>query len=126
MRNPKENDLAGRRKSAAEAKAARLQAHRSAQETAEPKRLARQEKRISAAAAKEERIADRERAKLEEQERVVAQAALDVKAASAAAEGTLQTREESPEDRPSRTAESEAAQKAERDRRYADRKARQK
>jgi hypothetical protein len=57
MRNIKDNDLAGRRSAAADAKSARLQAHRAAKEADEPSRIARQEERVLAAAAKEQRDA---------------------------------------------------------------------
>ena len=120
MRNPKENDFTGRRSDAADAKAALLQAHRAAKEAAEPTRLARQEERQAVAAAREERRAERTRMKLEEQERVRS----DALAADATAKAEAETREEARNDRASRVVEDEAAQKAERDRRYANRKAR--
>lgn len=121
MRNPKDNDLTGRQSAAADAKAALLQAHRAAKEAAEPTRIARQEERKALAAAREARQADRARAKLEEQERVQS----DALAADAAAKADGEIRDAAQKDRTARVVTDEAAQKAERDRRYANRKARQ-
>ncbi len=121
MKNKKDNDFADRRSAAADAKAARLDAHRVAKKSAEPTRLARQEERLAVAAARDERQAERARIKLEEQER----AALEKVAADAAAEAEEAARAEAEKKRSSCDAEDEAARKAERDRRYANRKARQ-
>jgi hypothetical protein len=96
MKNPKENDLAGRRKAAAEAKAALLKSHREAQEAAEPTRLARQAERLQAAAAKEERQAERARLKQEEQERARAAAALEQEAKAAAAKSEAPVQQTAP------------------------------
>ena len=119
MKNPRENDFTGRRSDAADAKAALLQAHRTAKNAAEPTRLARQEERQAVAAAREVRQAEAIRMKLEEQERL----RRDTLAADATAKNEAETRDEVEKDLSSRTAEDEAAQKAERDRRYANRKA---
>ncbi|TJZ89298.1 hypothetical protein FA743_19160 [Paracoccus gahaiensis] len=119
MKNPRENDFTGRRSDAADAKAALLQAHRAAKNAAEPTRLARQEERQAVAAAREVRQAEATRMKLEEQERL----RRDTLAADATAKNEAETRDEVEKDLSSRTAEDEAAQKAERDRRYANRKA---
>lgn len=119
MKNPRENDFTGRRSDAADAKAALLQAHRAAKNAAEPTRLARQEERQAVAAAREARQAEATRMKLEEQERL----RRDTLAADATAKNEAETRDEVEKDLSSRTAEDEAAQKAERDRRYANRKA---
>lgn len=124
MRHPKDNDHAGRRSAAADAKAALLQAHRAAKEAAEPTRLARQQERLSEAAAKAERQAERARIKLEEQERALAEAARLQEAADAAAKAEVQASEKR-QASPITGVTDEAAQKAERDRRYANRKARQ-
>ncbi len=124
MRHPKDNDHAGRRSAAADAKAALLQAHRAAKEAAEPTRLARQEERLSEAAAKVERQAERARIKLEEQERALAEAALRQEAAGSPIKAEAEEREK-PQTSPISRVNDEAAQKAERDRRYANRKARQ-
>ncbi|GGC16313.1 hypothetical protein GCM10011363_35900 [Marivita lacus] len=119
MRNPKENDFQGRRSAAADAKAALLQSHRAAKEAAEPTRIARDEERLATAAAREARQTERARIKLEEQERVQS----DALAAEVAAKAEAEARETIKKDRSSRVANDEAAQKAERDRRYANRKA---
>jgi hypothetical protein len=119
MRNPKENDFAGRRNNAADAKAALLQSHRAAKEVGEPSRVARQEERQAVVTAREARQAERTRMKLEEQDRVLTDAlAADVKAKAEA-----EAREGSQKDLNSRVVEDEADKKAERDRRYANRKA---
>jgi hypothetical protein len=121
MRNKKDNDFGDRRGAAAAAKAARLDAHRVAKEAAEPDRLARQEERLAVAAAREERQAERARIMREDEERadqrqMEADAASNVEAAA---------RDKVEQDLNSRNVDDEAAQKAERDRRYANRKARQ-
>jgi len=121
MKNKKDNDFADRRSAAADAKAARLDAHRVAKETAEPNRLARQEERLAVAAARNERQAERARIKLEEQER----AALDKVETDAATKAEEAARNKAEQKSRSRDADDEAARKAERDRRYANRKARQ-
>lgn len=126
MRKPKDDDLTDRRGAAADAKAALLDAHRAAKAAAEPTRLAREEERLKVAAARDERRAERHQAKLDEQARVEADAARDQAAADAAAEAEVAAREKALDDRVSRVVKDEAARKAERDRRYADRKARQK
>jgi hypothetical protein len=126
MRKPKENDLADRRTAAADAKAALLDAHRVAKAAAEPTRLARQEERLEIATARNERRAERLQAKLDEQERIQADLDRDQAAADAAAEAQAAARDKALDDRVSRVVKDEAARKAERDRRYADRKARRK
>ena len=120
MRNPKENDFAGRRGDAADAKAAQLQAHRAAKEAAEPTRIARQEERQAAAEAKEARQAERTRMKLEEQERIKTEAL----AADASAKVAAETHDQVQKNPSSGVVDDETAKKAERDRRYANRKAR--
>lgn len=125
LKNRRDNDLADRRSAAAESKAALLQAHRDAQQAAEPTRLARQDERLAVAAARDERRAERERAKIEEQERVDAEAARQQAEADAAAGAEARARQKVENDMISRVVRDEAARKAERDRRYANRKARQ-
>lgn len=125
MRKPKDDDLGARRSAAADAKAALLQAHRAAREAAEPTRLERQNERLSLSAARDERQAERARIKLEEQERVQAKAVEQQAAADAASRAEAEARAKLENDRASRVVEEKAARKAERDRRYANRKARQ-
>ncbi len=122
MRN---NDLSDRRSSAADAKAALLQAYRAAKAAAEPTHLARQAERVAIAAAREERRAERERVKIEERERIRAESEEREAAIAAAARAEIDAREAAEKNRISRVLEDEAARKAERDRRYANRKARQ-
>ena len=120
MKNIIDNDPSERRNAAAEAKAALLHKYRVAKEAAEPTRLARQQERMAAAHAREELRAARDLAKLEEQQRVQAEVAAD-----AVATADVEARAESENKRISRVVKDEAARKAERDQRYADRKARQ-
>lgn len=120
------NDLLDRRSAAADAKASLLQAYRAANEAAEPTRLARQGERLAVAKAREERRAERERVKLEEKERIHAEAAERQAVADAAARAEVEAREATDRDRISRVIEEEAARKAKRDQRYANRKARKK
>ena len=124
LKNTRANDLSERRGAAADAKAALLKAYLTAKEAAEPTRLARQAERLAVATAREERRTERERVKLEEQERIEAEAAERRAAADAAARAEIEAREKAEKDRISRVIEDEAARKAERDRRYAARKAR--
>jgi hypothetical protein len=125
MKNLKDNDHTSRRNTAAEAKAAQLKAHRDAIAAAEPTRLARQQERMALAEAKAERQAERERLKQEEQALADAAAALEQEQAAAQAEAEAKAREDAKKDGISRAIQDEAAQKAERDRRYANRKSRQ-
>jgi hypothetical protein len=125
LKNIRDNDLSERRNAAAEAKATLLHNYRVAKEAAEPTRLARQEERIAAAKVREELRAARKRAKLEEQERVQAEIAERQAAADAVATANVKAREAAENKRISRVLEDEATRKAERDRRYANRKARQ-
>jgi len=123
MRKPGDNDLASRRGDATQAKAAQLEARRLALEAAEPTRLAREEERSEVAKARDERRAERERAKQEEVERVRAEAARVQAEADAAAAALANASETALNNRVQRVIEDEAARKAERDRRYASRKA---
>lgn len=126
MKNTRDSDLTDRRSAAADAKAALLKGYRAAKEAAEPTLIARQEERMALAEAREARRTERERLKREERERVQAEAAERLAAADAAAKAEVEAREKAEKDRISRVIEDEAARKAERDRRYANRKARQK
>lgn len=125
MKNLKDNDHTSRRSTAADAKAAMLKAHRDAIAAAEPTRLARQQERLALAEAKAERQAERERVKQEERARLEAAAALEQEQAEARAAAEAKAREEAKKDGISRAIKDEAALKAERDRRYANRKSRQ-
>lgn len=125
MRKPEENDLASRRKAAAESKAASLQAHSAAKESGEPTRLAREQERLGVATARRLRQAERDQAKLEERERAQAMARDAQAAMEAAAKAESEANDKALNDRVSRVIADEAGRKAERDRRYAERKAKQ-
>ncbi len=125
MRTVKNKDLSDRRTTANDAKAAQLQAYRAAIQAAEPMREAKQAERLAIAEAREARRAERERVKLEEQNRIAAETAEREAAIAAAATAEADARELATKNRISRVIEDEAARKAERDRRYANRKARQ-
>ena len=95
----------------------------------DPARLARQEERRAISAARDERHAQRDRLKREKQEqeqrRIEAEAAEKQAAADAVAQAEKERRERAAS-LIARTVKDEALRKAERDRRYANRKARQK
>jgi hypothetical protein len=114
MKNARSNEVSDRRGASAEAKAALLNAYREAKIAAEPLRVARQAERSSVALAREERRVERERVKHDEQSRVETEAADRQLKAEAADKARI-----------ARVIEDEAKRKAERDRRYANRKARQ-
>ena len=130
MRTTKTNDLADRRSAAADAKAALLRAYRATREAAEPTRLARQEELVAIAAARDERREERDRlkaetkARQEEQARVEAEEAAYHEAAAVAARAKIEAREKA-DSLIAQVIKDEAARKADRDRRYANRKARQ-
>lgn len=131
MRTAKTNDLADRRSAAADAKAALLRAYRATRETAEPMRLAHQEELLAIATARDERREERDRLKFEaktqqeEQARIEAEAAAYEEATAVAARAKITAREKA-DSLIAQVIKDEAARKADRDRRYADRKARQK
>ncbi len=130
MRNVKDNDLADRRSAAADAKAALLRAYRITKDAAEPTRLARQAERLAVATARDKRREERDRLKLEEQERQQEQERLRAEAAEYQAAANVAARakieaQERTDNLIARVIKDEAARKAERDQRYANRKARQ-
>lgn len=125
MRNLRNNELADRRSAAADAKAILLNAYRTAKENAQSTRLARQAERASIVEAREVRRSERDRLKLEERTRLEARAAEEKSIAEAAIVADAQARERAENARVALVVEDEAARKAERDRRYAARKARQ-
>jgi DsbC/DsbD-like thiol-disulfide interchange protein len=121
LRHARNNELTDRRSAAADAKASLLTAYRAARTAAEPSQSARQAERISLVEAREARRAERERVKHEELTRIEALAAQE----QAAAAVEIEARQSAENARISRVVEDEAARNAERDRRYAARKARQ-
>lgn len=124
LRTSKKTELAERRGTATEAKAALLQAYRAAQKPA-PQREARQQERILIAEAREARQTAREQARLEEQARLDAEAQEREAALAKAATAEADAREHAENQRITRVLDDEAMRKAMRDQRYAARKARQ-
>ncbi len=122
MKNTRDNGLSDRRKAAADAKKALLETYRA--KAADPGLAEKLAERQAIASAREERRAERERAKKEEQERILKEAAERTQAAAAEQLAEARQREEADRNRVARVIEDEAARKAERDRRYANRKAR--
>ena len=125
----KTNDLADRRSAATDAKAALLQSYRAKMAADDPKRLARQEERRGIAAARAERHAEQARLTREKHEqehrRIEAEAAERLAAAEAVAQ-SQSARRESVDGLIARVVKDDALRKAERDRRYANRKAQRK
>ena len=124
LKNIGNSEFSDRRKTAAEAKAALLRSYRAAQEAAEPTREAKQAERLAIAEAREARRAAREQSKLEEQKRSEAEAAEREAALAAAARAEAEARAAADTNRTARVLKDEATRKAERDLRYANRKAR--
>ena len=125
MRNLRNNELADRRSAAADAKAILLGAYNAAKKSAEPTRLARQAERAALVEARNARRMERDRLKLEESTRLEAAAVEEKAKVVAAAVAEKTARENAENARIARVVQDEAARKAERDRRYAARKARQ-
>ncbi|MEJ5083234.1 MULTISPECIES: DUF6481 family protein [unclassified Ochrobactrum] len=125
MKSQNSNEFADRRSNAAAAKASLLNAYNAAKAAAEPSRLEKHAERVAIVEAREARRVERDRLKLEERIRLVVEAA--DKQAAVEAEKALEAKSLEMEHnaRIARVIEDEAARKAERDRRYAQRKARQ-
>lgn len=126
MRHASDNGFADRRKAAAEAKQQLLKKFASAPKADDPELAAKLAERQANAAARELRRAEKDRLKQEENERQLAEAAALTAAADAEARAEAEQREEAARNRIARVVSDEAERKAERDRRYAARKARQK
>lgn len=124
MRHPSDNGFAERRNSAAEAKKQLLAKFASAPKSTDPAMRERLAAREAIAAAREARRAEREASKKAEHERVLIEAAALAAAAEADERAEAEARQAVINDRISRVVADEAARKAERDRRYAARKAR--
>ena len=124
MRNTRNSEFSERRTAAADAKTALLEAYRSAREAAAPTLLAKQAERQAVAQAREERRAAREQLKAEEQARLQAEADARAAELAAIAEAEAAARAAANKERMLSVTEYEAFRKAERDRRYANRKAR--
>ena len=125
LKNENNTGFSDRRTAAARAKASLLEAYQAAKTAAEPTREARDAERAAVAKAREERQAKRDQEKREEQARIQAEA--DARAAAAAAAETAEAdaREAADKDRIARILNDDAAHKAKRDQRYANRKNRQ-
>lgn len=132
MRNATINDLSDRLAAAADARDALLRDYRAKMDATDPARLARQTERLAVATARDDRRAERDLIRLEEREQALRQAQdrIDAEAAKLqtvadiAAKAEIEAREKA-SNMIARVIKDEVAQKAERDRRYANRKARQ-
>jgi hypothetical protein len=125
LRHPGDNGFAERRTAAAEAKKQLLAKFATAPKPTDPEMQAKLAERAAIAEAREARRAEREALKAAENERLRAEAAALTAAAEASERAEAEAREAEINNRISRVVEDEAARKAERDRRYAARKARQ-
>ena len=117
MKHFNDGDFASRRKSADEARSKLLDSLKRAPKPTDPEVVARREERLAMAAAREARQTEKNRLKQEAAERQAAQAAAEALAKAEALKAEIKASSE-------RAAIEEAAQKAERDRRYAARKTR--
>ena len=124
MKPSKDDSFAERRKAAAEAKLHLLKKFQSAPKPDDPEMVAKRGEREAIAAARAERQAERARLKQLEQERLQAEAEARAREAEAQARAEAEAREAEKKNLVARLLADEAARKAERDRRYAARKAR--
>ncbi|MDW9462150.1 hypothetical protein GOA57_19840 [Sinorhizobium meliloti] len=124
MRHPNDNGFAERRNAAADAKRQLLTKFASAPKPTDPEMQEKLAAREAANRARDARRADREALKTAENERILAEAAALAAAAEAEQRAEAEARQAEIANRVSRVVADEAARKAERDRRYAARKAR--
>lgn len=124
MKNIK-NELSDRRSTATDAKAAQLEAYRAANSAVDPAREAKRLERIAIAEAREARQAERKQAKIDEKIRLEAEAQEREAALEAEARAEIDARELADKNRIARVLDDDATRKAQRDQRYANRKARQ-
>lgn len=125
MRHPSDNDFQERRSAAADAKRHLLQKFASAPKVADPEMQDRLAAREAVILARKTRQAEREALKAAEHKRLLVEAENLAAAAEADKRAAAEALQAETNDRVSRIAADEAARKAERDRRYAARKARQ-
>lgn len=125
MKNVRKNELADRKSAAADAKASLLKNYQAAKKAAEPLQAVRQAERISLVEAREARRVERERQKHEERVLQETRAAEERLAADELATADVRARAAAEHTRIARVVGDEAVRKAERDKRYAARKARQ-
>ncbi len=121
MRHPNDNGFHARRTAAAEAKRALLEKFASAPKAIDPQMQERLAAREAVAIAREQRRAERQAMKVAERQQILADAGARAAAAEAEEAAAAKTRQD---DVNTRMIADEAARKAERDRRYAARKAR--
>jgi hypothetical protein len=126
----KTNDFSERRSSAVVAKAELLRAYRANTDSTDPSRLARQEERMAIVVARDARRRERDKLKAEAlelqqaEEQRAAEAAAYMDAANVAARAKVEA-DQKADSMIARVIKDEATRKADRDKRYADRKARQ-
>ncbi len=125
LRHPSDNGFAERRTAAAEAKRQLLAKFASAPKPTDPEMQEKLAAREAVAQAREARRAEREAQKQAEHDRILAEAAAAAAAAEQEQRAEAEARQAEIAERVSRVVADEAARKAERDRRYAARKARQ-
>ena len=130
MKIAKTNDFSDRRSSAVNAKAELLRAYRANTDAADPTRLARQEERMAIVVARDARRGERDKLKAaalelqQAEEQRAAEAAAYMDAANVAARAKVES-EQKADSMIARVIKDDATRKADRDKRYADRKARQ-
>jgi hypothetical protein len=124
LRHPNDNGFAERRKTAENAKRQLLAKFASAPKPTDPEMQERLAAREAIAAARTARRAERDALRAAENERLLVEAAAVAEAARANEEAEAEARQAEVNDRIARFVADEAARKAERDRRYAARKAR--
>ena len=124
MKNQTNNKFSDRRSTAAAAKASLLSAFQAAKTAAEPSRLVKQAERVSLVEAREARQLERKRLKLEERVHLETKIAEEQAAVEIAATMEAEARKLEKNALIARVIEDQATSKIERDRRYAQRKAR--
>jgi hypothetical protein len=125
LKHQKNQDLNDRRNGAAAARKALLDNYRTARETGAAALAEKLAEREAIAAARDERRAERDRVKAEERDRERLAEEARLAEIAAAARQETEAREAAENERIARVVGDEATRKAERDRRYAARKARQ-
>jgi len=125
LRTPYDNSFAERRKTAQEARLKLLTKFASAPKSTDPAMQERLAARQAAAVARTARRAERDALKAAENERVLADTAALAAAAEVHERAEAEARQAEVNNRTACVVADEAARKAERDRRYAARKARQ-
>jgi hypothetical protein len=124
MRYGEKDDFAVRRKNASDARERLLRKFAMAPQQDDPEVIARNAGRRALSMAREERRAERDRLLREERERELVEAAAHREAAEAQARAEADALRAAEQSRLSQAVADEAVRKAERDRRYAARKAR--